>query len=112
MYLHRLAENAGPDIFYVEEAQETLKHIRKIGISTLAEKWINANAKPEVAVPQKDVMTLKISTNTTDNLIDYIKTNQLRSSNNLISSKVSNDGVNFSKNRGADEGRPDINAGK
>ncbi|XP_014223988.1 protein inturned [Trichogramma pretiosum] len=104
-----LAENAGPDIFYVEEAQETLKHIRKIGIPMLAEKWINANAKPEIVAVQKGSTPSKASPNISDNLMDYIKTNQLRSSNNMISTtpKSSFDASNVSKNRSVEDARFD-----
>lgn len=44
-------QHQGPDVFYVEEAQDTLKHIQNMGISMLADKWISLNVRPEVAVP-------------------------------------------------------------
>lgn len=65
--------DSGPDVFYVEEAQETLKHIRKIGISTLAEKWIYSNTKPEIISLDKKPPT-KPSSSLAENLLGF-KTN-------------------------------------
>ncbi|KAK0091973.1 hypothetical protein PV326_002431 [Microctonus aethiopoides] len=62
----------GPDVFYVEEAQETLKHIQKIGISTLAEKWIKSNARPET-IDIKDRTRVKTTSTITENLLGLIK---------------------------------------
>ncbi|XP_063981427.1 protein inturned [Diachasmimorpha longicaudata] len=68
----RLEENEGPDVFYVEEAQETLKHIQKIGISTLAVKWISANARPETADVQER-NSVRSSSTIAENLLGLIK---------------------------------------
>ncbi|XP_029659336.1 protein inturned isoform X2 [Formica exsecta] len=62
----------GPDVFYVEEAQETLKHIQKIGITILASKWITSNARPEVIPYEEHAMT-KVSSSITENLLGLIK---------------------------------------
>lgn len=43
-------ENQSPDVFYVEEAQETLHHIQNMGISALADKWLSLNSRPQIAV--------------------------------------------------------------
>lgn len=65
-------DNQGPDVFYVEEAQETLKHIQKIGISTLAAKWISANARPET-VDIQERRNVKTSSSIAENLLGLIK---------------------------------------
>ncbi|XP_058793865.1 protein inturned [Phymastichus coffea] len=102
-------ESSGPDIFYVEEAQETLNHIKKIGISTLAEKWIIANAKPEVAIPQKELAISKVQSSITENIVGLIKTSQSKSQSNLTS-KVPNDGFNnIISTRSFEEPRFDLN---
>ncbi|XP_014204314.1 protein inturned [Copidosoma floridanum] len=105
-----LEENSGPDIFYVEEAQDTLKHIRKIGIPMLAEKWINANAKPELMIPQKESSFLKIPSSIADNLVGLIKTNQSKSSSIVTSSSVAKSAheiSNIGKTKTCDESRFD-----
>lgn len=62
----------GPDVFYVEEAQETLKHIQKIGVTILASKWIISNTRPEV-IPYEEHTTTKASSSITENLLGLIK---------------------------------------
>ncbi|KAG6797320.1 protein inturned [Apis mellifera caucasica] len=69
-------EIIGPDIFYVEEAQETLKHIQKIGVTTLAAKWIASNTRPEV-ITYEDV-PIK-SSSITENLLGLIKSTDVQS---------------------------------
>jgi len=69
--------DVGPDVFYVEEAQETLKHIQKIGVTTLASKWIMSNAKPEVIPYEEQTMT-KTSSSITDNLFGLIKSSDIQ----------------------------------
>ncbi|XP_046835061.1 protein inturned isoform X2 [Vespa crabro] len=71
-------DTTGPDVFYVEEAQETLKHIQKIGITTLAAKWITSNARPEV-IPYEDSMLSKQSSSITENLLGFIKSSDVQS---------------------------------
>ncbi|XP_033222182.1 protein inturned isoform X3 [Belonocnema kinseyi] len=71
----KLEEKIGPDVFYVEEAQETLKHIQKIGISTLVEKWILANARPEVILPEEQ-STVKPIISIAENLLGFIKSSE------------------------------------
>ncbi|XP_011494258.1 PREDICTED: protein inturned [Ceratosolen solmsi marchali] len=109
-----LEEHSGPDIFYVEEAQETLKHIRKIGISALAEKWINANAKPEIIVPQKETTLSKLSSpSIAENIVGFMKTNQSKSISSLNHNvtKVPYDNISMTKSRVSEESRVDFNAG-
>ncbi|XP_011876832.1 PREDICTED: protein inturned [Vollenhovia emeryi] len=62
----------GPDVFYVEEAQETLKHVQKIGVTVLASKWIASNTRPEV-IPYEEHTTAKPSSSITENLFGLIK---------------------------------------
>lgn len=59
----------------MEEAQETLKHIQRIGISTLVEKWILANARPEVILPEEQ-STVKPSISIAENLLGFIKSSE------------------------------------
>ncbi|KAG8039143.1 hypothetical protein G9C98_003450 [Cotesia typhae] len=61
----------GPDIFYVEEAQETLRHIQKVGVPIYAAKWIASNAKPET-VDLKDKIGGK-HLSIAENLLGLIK---------------------------------------
>ncbi|KAK2587178.1 hypothetical protein KPH14_002926 [Odynerus spinipes] len=70
-------DTTGPDVFYVEEAQETLKHIQKIGITTLAAKWITSNARPEV-IPYEDNTLSKQSSSITENLLGFIKSSDVQ----------------------------------
>ncbi|XP_024887243.1 protein inturned isoform X2 [Temnothorax curvispinosus] len=62
----------GPDVFYVEEAQETLKHVQKIGVTVLASKWITSNTRPEV-ITYEEHTTTKASSSITENLFGLIK---------------------------------------
>lgn len=72
LFLFRYNDAIGPDVFYVEEAQETLKHIQKIGVTILASKWITSNARPEV-IPYEEHTTTKASSSITENLLGLIK---------------------------------------
>jgi len=56
----------------VEEAQETLKHVQKIGVTVLASKWITSNTRPEV-IPYEEHTTTKTSSSITENLFSLIK---------------------------------------
>lgn len=69
---NRYNDAIGPDVFYVEEAQETLKHIQKIGITTLASRWIMCNTRPEIIPYEEHIMT-KPSTSITENFFGLIK---------------------------------------
>lgn len=71
-YLIRYNDAIGPDVFYVEEAQETLKHVQKIGVTVLASKWITSNTRPEV-IPYEEHTTTKASSSITENLFGLIK---------------------------------------
>ncbi|XP_043283272.1 protein inturned isoform X2 [Venturia canescens] len=75
----------GPDIFYVEEAQETLKHIQKIGISTLANKWVLANARPET-MDFNDRESVKTSSTIAENILGLIKSSEVQNSSPRASS--------------------------
>lgn len=72
MFPFRYNDAIGPDVFYVEEAQETLKHIQKIGVTILASKWIISNTRPEV-IPYEEHTTTKASSSITENLLGLIK---------------------------------------
>lgn len=74
----RTKDNEGPDIFYVEEAQETLKHIQKIGISTLANKWVLANARPQT-IDFQDRASVKQTSTLAENLLGLIKSSDVQS---------------------------------
>ncbi|XP_017889125.1 protein inturned [Ceratina calcarata] len=76
----KCSEIIGPDIFYVEEAQETLKHIQKIGVTTLAAKWIESNTRPEV-ISYEDPVFVKSSSSITENLLGLIKSTDAQNSN-------------------------------
>ncbi|KAJ8678809.1 hypothetical protein QAD02_014596 [Eretmocerus hayati] len=104
-----LEDHSGPDIFYVEEAQETLRHLRKIGIPILAEKWINANAKPEIAIPQKGLNSSKASSSVAENVVGFIKPNPSKtdSYSNSFNAKTYLDSKRSSRNKFIDESRPD-----
>ncbi|KAG7201957.1 hypothetical protein KM043_004661 [Ampulex compressa] len=65
----------GPDVFYVEEAQETLKHIQKIGVTALAAKWIASNARPQVIAYENHAVT-KLSSSIAENIFGLIKTTE------------------------------------
>lgn len=56
----------------MEEAQETLKHVQKIGVTVLASKWITSNTRPEV-IPYEEHTTTKASSSITENLFGLIK---------------------------------------
>jgi len=56
----------------VEEAQETLKHVQKIGVTVLASKWITSNTRPEV-ISYEEHTTTKASSSITENLFSLIK---------------------------------------
>lgn len=71
-FQYRYSDAIGPDVFYVEEAQETLKHVQKIGVTTLASKWIMSNTRPEV-IPYEEHTTTKPSSSITENLFGLIK---------------------------------------
>lgn len=63
----------------MEEAQETLKHIQKIGVTTLAAKWIASNTRPEV-ISYEDHASVKPSSSITENFLGLIKSNDVQSS--------------------------------
>ncbi|XP_046747053.1 protein inturned [Diprion similis] len=85
-----LENNASPDVFYVEEAQETLKHIQKIGIPTLAEKWIAANTRSGIELTQDGAANKSIPS-IAENLFGLVKSNESRSTlpktNSVVSKK-------------------------
>ncbi|XP_048515157.1 protein inturned isoform X3 [Athalia rosae] len=74
-----LEENARPDVFYVEEAQETLKHVQKIGIPTLAEKWLGANTRPEMKTIRDRSLNKFIPSIAENLLLGLVKSGEPRS---------------------------------
>nr|CAD7405854.1 unnamed protein product [Timema cristinae] len=60
--------NPGPDVFYVEQAQEMLGYIKKIGIPSVASKWISVSARPQITTPEC-VPLGKASPRRADNLL-------------------------------------------
>lgn len=82
LFSFRYNDAIGPDVFYVEEAQETLKHIQKIGVTILASKWITSNARPEV-IPYEEHATTKTSSSITENLLGLIKSSDVPPKQNV-----------------------------
>ncbi|KAK3909822.1 Protein inturned [Frankliniella fusca] len=50
-----------PDVLYVEAAQDTLHHLRKIGVFNIASEWIEAQLRPQLTTPEE--VTSSRSTN-------------------------------------------------
>lgn len=103
----KYSSTIGPDVFYVEEAQETLKHMQKIGITTLASKWITSNARPEV-IQYEEHTTTKPSSSLTENLFGLIKSSDAQAATskpsvNPIVNKKSQESPSISKKRGPEE---------
>lgn len=103
----RYSSTIGPDVFYVEEAQETLKHMQKIGVTTLASKWITSNARPEV-IQYEEHTTTKPSSSLTENLFGLIKSSDAQAATskpsvNPIVNKKSQESPSISKKRGPEE---------
>lgn len=70
----------------MEEAQETLQHIQKIGIPTLAAKWILVNTMMKVL--NQEQSTIIPVTRIADNLFGFIKSSEMQNCSdktNLIS---------------------------
>ncbi|KYM97363.1 PREDICTED: protein inturned [Cyphomyrmex costatus] len=100
-------DTIGPDVFYVEEAQETLKHIQKIGVTVLASKWITSNTRPEV-IPYEEHTTTKASSSITENLFGLIKSSDTQTALskqniNLTISKKSQELPSILKKRNPEE---------
>ncbi|XP_053978115.1 protein inturned isoform X1 [Hylaeus volcanicus] len=103
----KCSETTGPDIFYVEEAQETLKHIQKIGVTTLAAKWIASNTRPEV-IPYEDYVSVKPPSSITENFLGLIKSNDIqspstKSSHTTITNRRSQEIPSILKKRNTEE---------
>nr|CAD7599221.1 unnamed protein product [Timema genevievae] len=64
--------NPGPDVFYVEQAQEMLGYIKKIGIPSVASKWISVSARPQITTPES-VPLGKASLRRADNLLGLVR---------------------------------------
>lgn len=80
----KIEGNVGPNPFYVEEAQETLQHIQKIGITTLAEKWILVNTMVDAL--NKEQTSLKSSTSIAENIFGFIKSSDMQTSSDKTNS--------------------------
>lgn len=68
----------------MEEAQETLQHIQKIGITTLAEKWILVNTMVDAL--NKEQTSLKSSTSIAENIFGFIKSSDMQTSSDKTNS--------------------------
>jgi hypothetical protein len=68
----RLEGHAGPDICYVEQAQDTLAYIQKLGIPAIAAKWLASGPRPQVIAPEL-VPLRKTSPRRTDNLLGFVR---------------------------------------
>ncbi|XP_069695408.1 protein inturned isoform X2 [Periplaneta americana] len=64
--------STGPDICYVEQAQDTLAFIQKLGIQTIAAKWLASGPRPQVVSPEL-IPARKISPRRTDNLLGFVR---------------------------------------
>ena len=103
----KCSETTGPDVFYVEEAQETLKHIQKVGVTTLAAKWIASNTRPKV-ISFEDPVSVKSSSSITENLLGFIKStdvqnSSIKSSHTSTSSKKTQEIPSILKKRNMEE---------
>lgn len=54
-----------------------MKHIQKIGVTTLAAKWIASNTRPEV-IAYEDPVPVKASSSITENLLGLIKSTDVQ----------------------------------
>lgn len=52
-------DNLGPDAFYVEEVQATLAHLQELGISELAERYLQTNPGSQIVAPEVNVQKKK-----------------------------------------------------
>lgn len=50
-----------PSLFYIEEIQETLDHLRHGGIETLAKAWITSNKRPQI-INENEIIQQNITT--------------------------------------------------
>ncbi|XP_034243272.1 protein inturned [Thrips palmi] len=41
-----------PDVFYVEAAQDTLQHLKKTGVSSIASEWLETQLRPKLISPE------------------------------------------------------------
>lgn len=68
----KICDNAGPALPYIEEAEETLIHIQKLGISSSASQWLENNSRFRTVTPE-EVFNNKMN-NKKDNLLNFVKT--------------------------------------
>ncbi|EEB12645.1 PDZ domain-containing protein, putative [Pediculus humanus corporis] len=68
----KICDNAGPALPYIEEAEETLIHMQKLGISSLASQWLENNSRFRTVTPE-EVFINKMN-NKKDNLLNFVKT--------------------------------------
>ncbi|XP_046985354.1 protein inturned isoform X1 [Schistocerca americana] len=64
-------EKTGPDVCYVEMAQEVLHSIQKTGISSVASKWLSANCRPQITTP--DVLLSNKASRKAENFLGFVK---------------------------------------
>ena len=102
----------------MEEAQETLKHVQKIGVTVLASKWITSNTRPEV-IPYEEHITTKASSSITENLFGLIKSTSdaqtvpsKQNVNPAISSKKPQELPSILKKRNLEENPVILGSGK
>ncbi|XP_068082746.1 protein inturned isoform X2 [Anabrus simplex] len=67
----RAVGNPGPDVCYVEEAQETLGYIQRLGISTVASKWLDTNPRPQITTPE--VISANKTSRRADNFLGFVR---------------------------------------
>ncbi|KAK6641203.1 hypothetical protein RUM44_012912 [Polyplax serrata] len=70
-FCSKVHENAGPSVIYVEEVEDTLRHMQKLGISTLASQWIESNSRFRTTTPE-EILAKKKSKK--ENLLGLVKT--------------------------------------
>ncbi|PNF22078.1 Protein inturned [Cryptotermes secundus] len=68
----RLEGPIGPDVCYVEQAQDTLVYIQKLGIPAIAAKWLASGPRPQVISPEL-VPVRRTSPRRTDNLLGFVR---------------------------------------
>lgn len=64
--------NPGPSVEYIEETEDTLRHIQKLGISNLASQFLKDNITCRTISPD-DIFCSKASRKK-ENLLSFVKT--------------------------------------
>lgn len=63
--------NPGPGITYVEEAEDALRHIQKLGIASLATQWLSDNARSKILTPEEAFSTK--ANRKKENLLGFVR---------------------------------------